>query len=418
MTIVADLSGNGFGVELDRNNAPGGEASDTLRGASYTGLLANKCRSHFAFAAAQKQWGGRLRMRAMDDMANFRVIWPNWYTQSSGEQSPGANLTLTASVEYPAGTRTQITFSGSASGVAAPLTELTSDPINVTIPRGAFFWLHIFGQSSAGMTYVGGSNIPFADHGSGDTFQYAPSGLTDKTMSGSYSVSDSTGGFAFSPIAIIGPTRRPSFVIIGDSRATGLGDKFGDADRQRGQFERAIGPNFAFTNLSQPSESADTYNGSGGARRRAVAAAYAPIMLCNYGTNDLGSAATATRLATLWAAAKAAAPGQKIYQGTLSPITTSTDSWATVANQTVGVNETERTTVNDAIRGRPTNLDGVIDVADVVETYRNSGKWLPALCSDGNYVFDGTHETSVACRAIAQSEVLRPNLFWRGQVIQ
>ena len=476
----------------------GGALADALFGTVYTGLVASKCRSPFAISAANKQWGGRLGMRARDDMSSFQIIWPNWRTNGNlGETGTGAPLYINASVEYPLGTRTQVLFGGAAQGVAADLTEVTSDAVLVNIPRGAKFWIHVFCQNANGMLYVGGTNTAFANFGDGDTFQYAPNGLADLTMAGNYGITDANGGFAFPPIAVIGATRRSSVALVGDSRWNGINDRPGDAFNHHGEAERSIGPFFAFSNMSQASETANTYNGAGGARRRALVAKYFSHVVCNYGINDMGTNTSAAKLQTLWDAAKAASAAanngmQKLFQATLPPVTTSTvattaassnltvasvtiplvnaralkvgqtvtvagitpagyngsvvvnaidtatgiiqytlpaggsglgnatvqgtvsDLWASLDFQTPFANEAERVTTNTVIRRRPAPVDGVFDIADVVENVRNGGKWNPTLTFDGIVPFDGLHDTSVSCQVIAQSSVMGPVHFRRG----
>jgi hypothetical protein len=499
-SVVGTYTPNPSDPALDGILNAGQSNADSLMGTVYTGIVAGKCRAPFAYSTPNKQWGGRLGMRARDDMFGFQLMWPNWRTNgNSGEAGTGAPLTITASVEYPAGTRTQVTFnSGSVTGTIADLTEILSDPVRVAIPNGAKFWVHVFCENQGGMLYVGGTNTPFANFSDGDTFQYAASGLTDKTMSGDYGVTDGNGGFAYPPIAVIGATRRPSFALLGTSRQTGVNDRPGDAFNHHGQAERAVGGNgFGYTNLSQSAETANTYNGSGGARRRAIVARYATHVFIEYGVNDLGGGFALTRLQTLWNAAKAAAAAQgnadqKLYQFTTVPITTSVTAttagssagttasltisavfarnikigqkvritgvtpsgyngtWPVTAvdsstgviqvtttgtnlgavtvqgavsdmgqskdNQIVGANEAERVALNGSIRNRPAPLDGVIDVADVAETYRNSGIWRPEITYDNHVEFDGLHDSSLANQAYAQSGIMAPALFRRGRL--
>lgn len=389
---------------------------DQMLGSVYTGLLTNRCRSCFAWSTSAKQWGARLGVYARDTLTSFQVVWPNWYTQSDGEHATGAATTITASIEYPAGTFTQIKFGGATQGSIVSGANIISDLITVAIPWGAKFWVRTYMTNANGMYFVGGSNIPFGDMANGDGLEYGASGITDKTMSGTIGNTDSNGGFACPPLGIIGPTRRPSFAILGDSRATGIMDHWGNFARERGPYERGLGPNFAVTNLSQSSESANTFNGSAGALRRAFANAYPSDLPYLYGTNDLGSSATYTRAQAGWALF----PTKRVWGGTLDPLTTSSDSWATIANQTVGANETERINFNIAIRAQPSPLAGVIDTAEIAESSWNSGKWDVKYTVDASqYVssqFDGTHHTALLARQLAASPAFAPTRFRRGQV--
>lgn len=398
-------------------------ALDAALGREYYGFVSGKCTSPQTISAPNKEWGGALWMTARDDMNGARFAWANWRTNGNvGETGTGAPLYVRAAVEYPIGTRTALTFGGALEGVCADLTEIESDPCPVDIPRNARYRIHYYMKNANGMLYVGGTDMPFANFSAGDTFQYGGAGsLTNKTLVGDYGVTDANGGFCCPPIYVVGKTRRPSVVIAGDSRARGIKDRFGDANRHRGQFERALGIHFGFTNLSQGSETALTFTGAAAARRRGIISKYCTHLFIQYGINDLGTNSAATKIQNLVAQIRADAAAAKnrelkIYYGTITPFTTSTDSWATTANQTVGASEAERVTVNDYLRRLPPIIDGIVDVADVVETYRNSGKWRPEMTVDGTGLFDGLHETFLHSLAIANSRDLNPYRFRRGRI--
>lgn len=391
-----------------------------LLGSVYTGLLTNKTRHCNTISTPNKQWGGRYGLYARDDISTLQLIWGAWYSNDAfGEKALGASLTVTAAIEYPAGTVTQVKFGGSAQGSAASGANLTSDAVAISIPRGARFWLRYYMTSTAGMIYVGGNTLNYIDEANGDCFEFGASGVTDKTLSGTYTNTSAGQGFCSPPLAIVGPTRRPSFVCYGDSRFTGLMDRYGDAAFQHGEVERGIGREFAVSMFSQSSETAAGFASGSGARRMAMAA-YASHAICGYGINDLGAGASTvqTRLAAVWTAIKAANPAIKVHQTTISPSTTSTDSWATLANQTVFSSESQRTAVNAYIRGQPAPLDGVLDIADVVESSRNSGKWATSLTADTSIsgAWDGLHQTPLMCERIAAHAMFSPARFRRGLI--
>ena len=98
-----------------------------------------------------------------------------------------------------------------------------------------------------------------------------------------------------------------------------------------------------------------------------------------------------------------------MYQTTVTPQTTSTDAWVTTANQTVTAVHARRIGLNDWIRdGAPFDtatglavavgatgstivragtrahpLKGFFEIADIVETSRNSGIWKAGWTTDG-----------------------------------
>jgi hypothetical protein len=388
-------------------------AGDGIVGlAPYVGFVANRARSCFAFSSGHKQWRGRHGFYMRETCSDTRFVWGAWHTGTGNtEAALGADMTVTADLEYPAGVYTQITFGGSPSGTASAGANVTSDPVSVTIPRGAKAWLHYYMTSTAGMIYCGGANIPYSDHDNGDYFAFAASGLANTTIAGDGShtqtTTDAANGFSSPPLAIVGTTTRAGFALIGDSRVTGIGDRYGDARRQRGILERSIGEFFGCAVYSQSSETALNFGGASGSRRTALANLYASHVICEHGVNDLGSGQVPSRVAAIWA--KFA--GKRVYAVTLSPVASSSDSFATLAGQTPGGGEAERVVANKFIRGMPSPLSGVIDVSDVVESSRNSGKWNIYLTADPDTAFDGTHETSAMCRAIRASGILSPDVF-------
>lgn len=161
---------------------------------------------------------------------------------------------------------------------------------------------------------------------------------------------------------------------------------------------------------------------------------YATHAIVEYGTNDLGqpyaggatpnaAATLATykaRLLNLWGLFSNS--GLKTYQTTLTPGSTSTDGYATLANQTPQTYNPIRVLANDWFRdgapltgsvpadtgstdptvvrvGQPGHpLKGIVEVADSVESSRNSGKW-----KSPNYTDDGSHPTATGTAAMASA---------------
>jgi lysophospholipase L1-like esterase len=156
-------------------------------------------------------------------------------------------------------------------------------------------------------------------------------------------------------------------------------------------------------------------------------------ILCELGVNGLsaGFATWSSHLlgtGTKGAWGSLAAFGVPIYQTTITPQTTSSDAWATVNNQTVASagNETARLAANAWLRdGAPISaspaaggtvaavgasgvlragqtghpLAGIIEVADLAESARDSGKWK------AGYTGDGTHPNATGAAALAAALV-------------
>lgn len=109
------------------------------------------------------QYSGWLQMNsrtphvARDDITQLKVAFPSFYVNgASGEASVGGNVTFTASIEYPAGTFTQVKWSTASSIVQAANSYSLSDWVTVTIPKGKVFWVRNFAVTAAagGLPYA------------------------------------------------------------------------------------------------------------------------------------------------------------------------------------------------------------------------------------------------------------------------
>lgn len=373
---------------------------------SYTGLVATRCLAPISLNTTNKQLMTRSPHYSRTDITSLQIVIPNWYVNPSSthaEIGSGADATVTASIEYPENTFTQILFSGNAAGTVPNASQLLSDAVSVTIPNNTLFWVRIFWTSTAGVFSIPHDIDGASRPGSG--LEVAVSGLTDKTMGGTVTAADNE----FSPVAIIGTTTRPSFVIVGDS--IGLGDTsretVGDISGDFGVVARSIGPQYAYASYCQNGDQAEDIVASH--TNRVALFAYASHLACEYGSNDLytNSAATATvqtLLQTIWGYMTALGAEKKVYQTTITPRTTSSDNWATTVNQAQvsGTINGRRTALNDWIRGIPTGAHGYFDVADAVETSRNSGLWVVTGVANA-YTPDGIHPNTEGSLLIKNS---------------
>jgi len=124
------------------------------------------------------------------------------------------------------------------------------------------------------------------------------------------------------------------------------------------------------------------------------------------GGNDMtGGADLATcraRITALAGLLREAAPNAAIIQHSYTPVTTSTDTWATAANQTVAPSNDVRRQINNDLRtgGVLANVfDGVLDPFWTVEV-EATGKWktpqdgfASALTADGTHLTTLGHQT-------------------------
>jgi hypothetical protein len=209
----------------------------------------------------------------------------------------------------------------------------------------------------------------------------------------------------FGPSAIIGSTTKRSFALIGDSRTIGIQDGPSDPNRGcTGETARAINTlGFGHLNLGVGFDRADKYIASH--TRRLALAGYCSDVVLGFGANDLFARTSAQIVADSQTIAGYFAAGVKKYIYTLPPIAvTSSDGFATVANQSINFPEFERRIYNGLLRAGVTGFVKTWEIADVPESARDSGKWRVDLgLLNGFPIADATHENALGNSTIASS---------------
>lgn len=348
---------------------------------------------------------------ARDDIVNPKVLLANWYVVSGSvvEIGPGAPATTTLSI-LSQGVYTQGLFSGSTTGVI-PDGETMGADVPVFIPRGTKFAVLEWRHCTAGILYAT-DNVQ--DNVNGDIFRYGPTAaVTDMTMGGTFTSSDTINQRR--PIAIVSQTRRPSALLIGDSRMFGVTDTYSDTSGDKGEIARSIGPTLAYTNAGIPGDSATKFSASH--TQRVALADYFSHVVLNLGINDMAGGTTDAQLRTLLNTINSYFPTKKVFLATMPPETTSSDSWATTGNQAVipvfsPLGAGNREAHNDWRRTAPSGFAGTFDIADVTETARNSGLWKSTGAAFG-WTPEGVHESNFACTSIRDSGAINVSAFRR-----
>ena len=330
---------------------------------------------------------------AMDSLGTIALVYPNFYIlQASGEPNNGSQANIRASVEYPEGVFTQITFKGSATGAIPVGGLIQSDTVSVNIPKGATFWVRTWFYNPAGMFYNDYGTVDFG----GDAMQYGTA-LADLTMGGTVTHQNVSLKISYKPAAILSNTDVNSVFLFGDSKVHGTNDVIDSGRGTRGELARAfekavpyIWHGVSSLTLNQVVNTANYFN------NRKALMNYCSAIICNLGINDISASRTPAQILADINTFKSFAPGLPMYWCTLAPHSTSTDSWATTANQTPSSLQTNRVATNLNIRSLK-NIDGYLEIADIVESARDSGIWKAAWTNDG------VHEMPVAYKAIESS---------------
>lgn len=362
---------------------------------SYTGYVAGQCQVPTNFNATNKQVQCRTRHIVRDDISELQLVFANFYVPAASvETGSGADMSVTASVEYPAGIYNQVRFGGSASGTIPNGGIIVSDALAVPIPEGAEIFVITFAGGSAGIVYENNTTGKL-DYRNGEGIQLAASGLADQTMGGFAAGFDFVNRYG--PVAIIGQTKYRSWCLLGDSRTYGQGDVLNDRSGDIGELARAIGAKYAYSKLCVPGDSAVEFVASNTQRR--LIAQYASDILIPFGINDLFTGRTSTQIAADLVTIASYFPTHRKWTQTVVPTTTSTDNWLTTANQTIGISPSNLSAMNTARRAVPASFAGCFEVADQVMSDRNSSLWRVSQSAAIKWLtVDGTHQTEEGYR--------------------
>lgn len=323
---------------------------------------------------------------------------------SALEASMPNDIPLKASAEI-GGVVYPITFNGARTpSLAAGSSYAVSDPLALDVAVGTLVAVRVFTALTSGQSYP----VMMNSQGPGVT------STGDGFLSGS-DAADSTAAMGttqaaayVNACAIVGEPVGGPTVVIG-----GVGDSV-----MSGQGETATGWGFSWLTRGV-NGAVPLYRYSvPGARLAALRArhAFGLSMLTNcthavalIGTNDLGDGRTFAQVQAdlAWLYQSLADRGVQVYGATLLPRTTSTDSWATTANQSAysaayaAGSGSARGQLNAWIRGGAGGLlAGYVETADAVETARDSGLWK-VNGSANYYTADGTHPTTAGHTAMA-----------------
>lgn len=346
----------------------------------YEGLVASRARLLVALDTTNKQIMGRYGLISTQALTSVKLVVGNLML-TDPDAGTGANMTCTASIEYPAGTFTQQTWSSATSVIMADGTIAFGDYITIPggIPANTTFWARLFCTSSGGVLYFNGQNSFF-----GEATNAAVSGLSDQTMGGT--ISNTQTGYGLPPIAVLGQTTNPSVVVVGDSIAYGVQDiedgssNINGYNGKKGIITRSLG-SVPFLNLSNSSEVAQFWIARATARKLLIPKG--SELIDELGTNDIyinGRSATQV-ISDKQGIAALARVGQKVYWTTLTPNDTDpgtpSAAFTTLGQQTPVTGDSVRVTFNGDLRaGGIAGMTGFYDITTVLESSLNSGLWV------------------------------------------
>lgn len=356
----------------------------------------------------------RLRYLALSDLTGPAPVYANFgYPDTDNPNS----ITIEAAIEYPSNTFHPLTFNdGDPSAVLVPGAIIEADPHDLEIPQGAPFFVR-----------TGTTVAP------GDVFK-APASTADflgegvERDAGTAEVSSGTittvyGQFVNGPLAILsaGAYRR-SVALVGDSNTMGLNVSRNSAFGELACIAAGVG----YFQLGAASERASGVATPGGYDRRLELVGRCASAVVAYGTNDFINGRTFAQvrddLLTFYDLLITAPRLQRIFACTVPPITTSTDGFITVVNQTPAASTAARLALNEwLVDGAPIDgtgaavavgaagtragdpghpLEGIFDIAAACAAPGDLSRWNAP--GGTPYTNDGVHLTGANTPAAAE----------------
>lgn len=357
-------------------------------------------------------------------LVNPVLVYSNHYLTAASPAEVTAGLSalqVAASIEYPTGAYLWAEKDGAELVDMAVGSDLFFNPIGVVIPADTWFAVRTYVKGADStvrwpMNIRLGSaatNIDYRQAADSNTTQGGGTPATALLTSGEDTGGSSAafnGSFAYGPSVILNgyTAYYDTAAIMGDSIGVGHLDN-GDADGNIGYIERALTNEIPYFRLGKRGDSAlRTIAASGavnGARRRKkLVLPIAPNVIWEYGVNDIIGSRTFAQLRddTISTVTELKNAGKRVFGCTLTPYTTSTDSWATTANQTHasgfgsgGVREQ----YNDWLVANSLDLfTGTFDVRPYCDD--GTGKWV--VTGAANYATtDGIHPSTAMSALMA-----------------
>ena len=347
-------------------------------------------------------------------VVDLQVVFCNWSLRSTAPREIAAptTLTISCSIEQTGLDPVHLTFGGKKSPTLDPWATVVSDPIGIDVAPGgtlAFrtYWtVPVPGTDEYVCNFLPLSSDTGEGHLAGD-------------QTGNNNAVTSTVHYVFTPSGFLGNPAtgggKLSIASAGDSILAGQGES-----TTQGFLQLATTTTIPHQRLAIGGDMAATFVTTS-QRRMGIAAGSS--FVCEYGRNDCNTtdsqATIQANLVTIWN--RALARRFQVWQTTITPYTSSSDSWATVENQTVTTTnsrETKRLAINAWIRDGAPLVDGVavaagtsvavragdsdhpltgyLEMADAVESARDSGKWKASHTGDGLHPNGTGHEAMAA----------------------
>lgn len=410
VTIETDASGS---LVRGPNNQTLLKAYSDARSSVFSGLSVRKPDDLIPVATRTEIRSASLRTDAMQatyftahrillDSSSFRLIYGNRRLMAAGSITPPNEITVKVSVEHN-GRLIPVTFGDATSKTLQPGEDVVSDLIPifatsqdwirvrtcVSVSEESEGWPLLYSNYKTALSEGG---ITGADH--------------TATAIGSIPTLESI--VPFGPSAVLG---RPSGVyvptvgLIGSSYTVGFGDAGNTPHYEIGYFARAFSMHsIPYVQMGVASDKLNSLLTSPKWRLDLIKRCNLTYIIQECGSNDIfydaPSAETMkTNLIRSWELL--AGYGLKVIQPTFCVRNTSTDSWATLENQTAHATDPIRQEVNTWLRSvKHPALSAIWDTAAQMEEPTDRSKWR-VTGTAGGFTYDGTHLSQMANTLLA-----------------
>ena len=387
-----------YGPKLDGSwgtgAAFGGGAASLPANATLRNIATRCCTPGFTNTGLTSLFSRTAHINRSDATTGFQPEFANWYATYQGEFAGYANYVILASLEYPKGTYTRLTFGGVSPHTIPASTNAIADACAAIVPIGARFWINSLVNCPSGIFTTNGPVSDTNQRVSGDqNLASATAIATDWTMQPYGGAGAMTS--MNPPIAIWAMSSKESIIVYGDSRAAGLKDQQGGSFNGGyggfGEITRGFDAYVAYCNVGCPTGTAAGFIAQH-TQRAALKAAHTQVHY-QYGINDLNAGTTAATLEGYATTIVGYFTGMKVSANTIPPQCTSTDGFLTQAAQTQFAGAAQRQLYNTYLRGTTHPFGVVYDISDIGE-YHRGGTWLtpdvdPRIIAP--ITFEGTH---------------------------
>lgn len=354
---------------------------------------------------------------------DLQVVVGNFYVPSTGagETLNASAVTWEAVFEMASPSAAyRFTFGGSPTVTVQPGGIVVSDPLGIDLAANTQFWIRSgVTVASAGLKWP----VGFANSGSGEVFFESASATSQIFGTGTLSnPSGGTGGNGGQGVmAVLGVPSAPQACvqIWGDSLSEGSGDSVDTTSAIQGTPSRALyrsGNPIPHIKHAKVGDKLIPAAAQATGFQRRFFAQFANNFYIGLGSNDISSGATLSAMQTALTSLVTSLRRRgscRVFCPSVTTRTTSTDNWATTANQTVstgftvgGIADQWNTWLAAQVGGL---IDGFVDLRPSSQDAAN--KWRVNGTSQFATV-DGTHGSPASYTAwAAQAANIIPSLL-------